>query len=117
MESDPNTSDADDPEGEFGGSTKRQRMKATRMVERAVAEFWPIGDERRGPLIERLFKIAMNPKANSRAVTAAARAIFVASKINLESVDATLGAREHEELEGRLTELEQRVLKKGGPKG
>jgi hypothetical protein len=78
-------------------------------VERALRERWAIPKALRRPLIERLGQIVQDPEAGPREVTAAARAILSASKINLENISVTIKAREHEDLEGRIMELERRT--------
>src|SRR5262245_46998056 len=98
---------SDEPPGGLGGGSGRG-IRDTRLVARAVAERWPIPRALRGPLIERLATIAMDPEASPREVAAAARAILGASKINLEAVAATIKAHEHAELSARVAELEAR---------
>jgi hypothetical protein len=89
-------------------------VKTTRLIERALAEQWPIPKKLRKPLIDRLNEIVQDTGSSPREVTSAAKAILYASKLNLEIITATIKAQEHEELVGRLEELEQRV---GSQKG
>ena len=97
-----------DDTGGLGGST-RNGVRDTRLVERALRERWPIPKALRGPLIDRLAKIVLDPEASPREATAAARAILSASKINVDLIAATIKASEHEELAARVVALEERI--------
>ena len=88
-------------------------IRDTRLVERALRERWPIPKAIRKPLIERLAEIVADTASSPREVISAARAILSASKLNLETIAATIKAREHEELIERLEELERRVEPEG----
>ena len=96
------------------GGTNAPGIRTTRLVERALRERWPIPKALRKPLIERLVEIVQDTGSTPREVTSAAKAILYASKLNLETITATIKAQEHEELVERLEELEQRV---GSQKG
>jgi hypothetical protein len=95
-------------EGGLGGASKRG-IRDTRLVAKALRERWPIPKTLRGPLIERLAQIVQDPDASPREVTAAAKAILSASKINLDAIGATIKAHEHEELAERVGELERQI--------
>jgi hypothetical protein len=71
-------------------------IRDARFVERALREHWPIPEALRGPVMDRLRAIVEDEKASPRAVTAAARALLGASKINLEGVAAAMKADESE---------------------
>jgi hypothetical protein len=103
-------------EGGLGGNLRDDRgIRDTRLVERALRERWPIPKAIRRPLIERLYEIIQDTESSPREVTSAAKAILTASKLNLETITATMKAREHEELIERLAELERRSeAQKGG---
>jgi hypothetical protein len=79
------------------------------LIERALAEQWPIPKKLRKPLIERLNEIVQDTGSSPREITSAAKAILSASKLNLESITATIKAQEHEELLERVEELEGRL--------
>lgn len=96
------------PEGGSGGTTA-PGIRTTRLIERAIRERWPIPKAIRRPLIERLYEIVEDTASSPREVTSAAKAILSASKLNLETITATMKAREHEELIERLAELERRA--------
>jgi hypothetical protein len=98
--------EANDDAGDFGGGSRTQRMKDCRLVERAIAESWPIPDKLRPRLIKRLARIMMDRDASPREATSAAKALLSASKINLESIATAMKAQEHEELVERIEELE-----------
>jgi hypothetical protein len=95
--------------GGSGGSSARRDVKTTRLSERALAEQWPIPKKLRKPLIDRLIEIVQDTGSSPREVTSAAKAILSATKLNLESITATIKAQEHEELVERLEELERRA--------
>ena len=102
------------PEGGLGGNLGPGRgIRDTRLVERAIRERWPIRQAIRGPLIDRLYEIVKDTGSSPREVTSAAKAILSASKLNLESITATMKAREHEELIERMEELERRTESQG----
>jgi hypothetical protein len=106
-----------DPPGGLGGSHKQARD--TRLVERAIREQWPIRDEIRGPLIERLADIALDAETSPREATSAAKALLSASKLNLESIAMIMKTEEREKLFKKLEEIEAKVeqsveSKKGG---
>jgi DNA polymerase II large subunit len=84
------------------------------LIERALRERWPIPRAIRKPLIERLNEVVQDTDSSPREVVSAAKAILAASKLNLETITATIKAQEHEELVARLGELERRV---GGQSG
>lgn len=97
------------PQGGLGGNLRPGRgTRDTRLIERALAEQWPIPKKMRKPLIERLNEIVQDTGSSPREVTSAAKAILSASKINLETITAAIKANEHEELIERVAELEQR---------
>jgi len=85
-------------EGGLGGGTGRG-IRDTRLVERALRERWPIPKALRRPLIERLSEIVRDPGSSPREATSAAKAILTASKINLETIAATIKAQDHESVE------------------
>src|SRR3954454_24852638 len=97
-----------DPEGGLGGTNGRG-IRDVRLVERALRERWPIPKALRGPLIDRLARIVQDPEASPREATSAAKAILTASRLNLETITATIKAQEHEELVRRLEEIERRI--------
>src|SRR5271166_506387 len=100
-----------DTAGGSGGDCRR-RVQDVRLVERALCERWPIPKALRRPLIDRLGEIVQDPDATPREITSAARAILTASKINLETITATIKADEHETLVERVEELEKRQQQK-----
>jgi hypothetical protein len=98
------------PEGGLGGNLRPGRgSRDTRLTERAMRERWPIPKAIRKPLIDRLYEIVEDTGSIPREVTSAAKAILAASKLNLESITATMKAQEREELIERLAELERRA--------
>ena len=84
-------------------------IRDTRLVGRGLRERRPIPKAIRKPLIERLAEIVHDTDSSPREVTSAAKAILSASKINLETIAATIKAQEHEEVIGRIEELEKQT--------
>jgi hypothetical protein len=82
-------------------------IREARLVERALREHWPIPEGLRGRVMDRLGAIVDDTEASHRAITAAARALLGASKINLESVAAAMKADEYESLRDRVEALER----------
>jgi hypothetical protein len=82
-------------------------IRDARLVERALREHWPIPEALRGRVIDCLGAIVDDAKAGPRAVTAAARALLGASRINLEGVAAAMKADEYESLRDRVEALER----------
>jgi hypothetical protein len=86
---------------------RRLGIRDARLVERALGEHWPIPEGLRGRVMDRLGAIVDDTEASHRAITAAARALLGASKINLESVAAVMKADEYESLGDRVEALER----------
>jgi hypothetical protein len=102
-------------EGGLGGKTGRG-IRDVRLVERALREDWPIPPALRPKLIKRLSKIIQDKTASPREITSACKVVLSASRINLELIGVVIAAQTHEELEGRLTELEKRTAKHVNPR-
>jgi predicted RND superfamily exporter protein len=88
-----------------GGSVPKRRDLG--LMERALHERWEIPDAVRGPLMKRLSVIVQDPSSAPREVLAAAGVLLAASKINLAHIATSINAERHEELEQRMTEIEQ----------
>jgi len=67
----------------------------------------------RGDLIDRLGRILDDASARPREVTAAAKAILSASKINLENVSVAVNAIELLELRARVARIERTIDERG----
>jgi hypothetical protein len=102
------TMDDNSTEGGSGG-TNAPGIRTTRLVERAIAEQWPIPDKLRPRLVKKLSRIMMDPHVSPREATSAAKALLAASKINLESIGTAMKAEEHEDLIDRIEELERKA--------
>jgi hypothetical protein len=61
-----------------------------------------------------LNEVVQDTDSSPREVVSAAKAILAASKLNLETITATIKAQEHEELVARLGELERRMAGQSG---
>ncbi len=70
---------------------------------------WAIPGSLRLPLLERLGDIVRDPEVPHRDVLSAVSAILTASKINLANIALSIKVQRHEELEKRVTEIEQRI--------
>jgi len=91
---------------EGSGSRSARTRRGNRLTNRAIRERWPIPPGLRTSLVDQLGQIVKDPNAGPRDVISAAKALLSASKINLESVSVTIKAREHEELEDNMREIE-----------
>jgi len=60
-------------------------------------------------MTERVYQIFEDSAAKPRDVISAFNAIVSACKTNLQSVSTVIKAREHEELETRMVEIERRL--------
>ncbi len=102
---------SEDAGGSQGGGTRRQRMSDTLLVERAIAEAWPIPADLRPLLIRRLAHIVTSDNSSPREQTSAAKALLAASKINLESIATVIRAEEHEQLVEDVEYLKRKMNK------
>jgi len=91
------------------GGTYARNTRHTRLVGRALRERWRIRKGLRGTLIDRLAQILEDAASGPREVTAAAKAILSASKINLENISVAVKAIEQTDLEVRMTEIERKL--------
>jgi hypothetical protein len=92
----------------------------TRLLERAIRERWPIPEEKRKAIMDRQIEIAIDPKADAREATNAARTVIMADKINQQEEQGA-GNEQHlhlhqhgealtdEEREKRMAALVRRV--------
>ncbi len=87
----------------------RTPHRRPRLTDRAMRERWAIPGSLRRPLVERLCEIVRDPEAPHRGVLSAVSAILTASKINLANIALAIKVQTHEELEERVTEIEQRI--------
>jgi hypothetical protein len=77
-------------------------------VQRALRERWPIPKALRGRVINRLARVVDDADVGPREVTAAAKAILSASKLNQGNIATSAKALELFELEHRVSRLERR---------
>src|SRR4051812_46941851 len=78
---------SEDAGGSGGESIQPQpTTRDVRLLERAIAEGWHVPDALRGPLIERLGRIALDPSSRPREAISAGKALMLASRINLDSI-------------------------------
>lgn len=68
--------------GGLGGPVQPGTARDTRLAERAVRQRWPIPDEKRGAIINRLCDIALDKKTREREAISAAKAIISADRQN-----------------------------------
>ena len=95
-------------DGKSGGGSHAKRRDLG-MMGRALHERWEIPEGVRGPLMARLSVIVQDPSSAPREVLAAAGVLLAASKINLANIATSINAEIHEELELRVTNIEQLV--------
>jgi len=72
-----------------------------------MRERWRIPIPLRRTMIDQLRRIVEDPAAGPREVTAAAKAILSASKINLANISVSVTAIKELDLEARLRQLEE----------
>jgi hypothetical protein len=108
MSDDPDTSDAVDPV-RGSGFRNAPTTRDVRLLAMALREHWPMAAEPRAAAIRRLEDVVSNPDTKPRAFRAAVQSLASLSRLNLCLVETAIRAREHEELERRLTELEGKV--------
>lgn len=59
-------------------------IRQTRRLAKAITERWPISDNLRRAVIQRLTKVFLDPKASHREITSASRALIAADAVNIE---------------------------------
>ena len=87
----------------------RSRDPDARLAERALREAWPVPPERRPELVERLIAIVNDPDTSPREAVSAAKALLMASRLNLETIRVSMAADEFDSILGRLKRLEDDV--------
>jgi len=85
----------------------RSRDPDVRLAERALREAWDVPTEKRPELVAKLMAIATGKDTPAREAVSAAKALLMASRINLETIRVSLSAREFEEILERLERLEE----------
>ena len=73
-------------------------VRDTRLLARALMERWPIKPEYRAAIITKLMQVVANPNSSPRELTAAAKALMAADKLNMESEAAE---RDRQQIERR----------------
>jgi hypothetical protein len=84
----------------------RSRDPDARLAERALREAWPVPPERRVDLVNKLLDVALGEDTPPRERVSAAKALLMASRLNLEALRVAMAAEEFEELLARLARLE-----------
>ena len=64
-----------DEDGGRGGKLRPEGMRDTRLLDRAIRERWPIPEEYKRPIVERMYKIIANPRTKAREASVAARVL------------------------------------------
>jgi hypothetical protein len=82
-----------------------------RLAARALREAWPVSPEMRAELVKQLYGIATStdPKVRPREKAAATRAIFAASRHNVEAVRAAAAVTDIDALLARLDSIERQL--------
>jgi hypothetical protein len=97
------------------GGKSAQRRRRHRLTQRALREHWSLPKEKRALLLARLYGIVESSDSRPREVIAAFKAILAAGKNNLQSVSTSIKAREHGEMETKMTEIEKKLAERGTP--
>ena len=84
----------------------RSRDPDARLAERALREAWPVPPERRPELVARLIDLVNNPETPPREAVSAAKALLMASRLNLETIRVSMAADEYDRILERLKRLE-----------
>jgi hypothetical protein len=108
MTPDPNPSD-DAVKSERGSGLNAPTTRDVRLLGWALAEHWEMSPEARAAAIARLERVVADKQSRPRAFSVALKTLMGLSRINLAATETAIRAREHEELERRLTELEGKV--------
>jgi hypothetical protein len=88
-----------------------------KLVDRALREGWPIPEEARQAMIRQLSAVVSEDgmiTRKPRLFLACAKSLAGLSRINLSVVDTAIRAKQAEELEERVCELEKRHQQQGG---
>lgn len=79
--------DTDDSAGGLGGNVLPLagpgQTRDVRMVERAIRERWPISDDQRKGIVNKLILIALSRDSSAREAVSACKAVIAADKINV----------------------------------
>jgi hypothetical protein len=105
----PTHGDAANPEpmrGVGSDPPKRADLAALRLHRHALAQGWPVPSELKNQAMKRMGQILKDDKAGDRSWVAATRSVISMTGANLQSIDTALRARQQEELDERLQELE-----------
>jgi hypothetical protein len=84
----------------------RSRDPDARLAERALREAWDVPPEKRPELIAKLIAIATGEDTPPREAVSAAKALLMASRINLETIRVSMAADEFDNIVERLKRLE-----------
>jgi hypothetical protein len=118
MQSDPSNADAANlPGGSGGPSAPTPTKPDCKLIEWACEERWPIPDAARSAMIEQLAGVVSEPdviKRKPRLFLACTKALTALSRLNLSVVDTALRAKAQDELEERLSALEERAKQDEG---
>ena len=94
--------------GSGGGSSQPQpTTRDVRLLERAIRESWDLSEDIRQAMLARLGTLISDPTTKTRAFLAAAKTLIGLSRLNLVAIDVAIRARQQEDLDERLTELER----------
>jgi hypothetical protein len=70
--------------GGKGGEYGSQQTSDTRLVERAIRQRWPIPEDRRPAIMDRLIQVATGEGVSDRNRVVAARALLAADALNMQ---------------------------------
>jgi hypothetical protein len=80
---------------------------SAKLIERAMFHDWPVPEDTRKKVIERMAEILDSPEARPRDCSAAARVLLSASRVSLDSVRTTIAAEDHWDLCKRVGKIDK----------
>jgi hypothetical protein len=75
--------------------TGKERLVHVRMVERALAQGWPVPDSAKAEAVEAMRAVVSDPNASPREKSAAAHALVLMTRVNLEAIGTALEVDRH----------------------
>jgi hypothetical protein len=96
-------------QGGPGGKRNRHKLADQRLIERTIAQSWPVSEELKAKAMKRAEETLDDPSANPRSIAAASRVVISATQTNLSSIDTAIRAKQSEEVDKRLAEIEKRL--------
>lgn len=80
-------------------------VRDIRMIAKAVEQRWPVGNDQRKALVERLMRVITDPESSPREVTAAAKALISAEKQNQDDQFKVIDVANTKNENARISEI------------